>query len=80
MSAAHSEVWSGVVLDTDPAVREFERDPAEYMERKATALRSFDFESVRASLSDTGREQRGALLRRVMSFLSPGDKAQKKAG
>ncbi|MCL3996435.1 MULTISPECIES: hypothetical protein [Streptomyces] len=79
MSTAHSEVWSGVVLDTDPAVREFERDPAEYMKRKATALRSMDFESVRASLSGAS-EPRASLLMRLKTLLSPGDKADKKAG
>ncbi len=79
MSTAHSEVWSGVVLDTDPAVREFERDPAEYMKRKATALRSVDFESVRASLSGS-HEPRTSLLTRLKTLLSSGDKDEKKAG
>ncbi|WP_181794439.1 hypothetical protein [Streptomyces sp. WELS2] len=79
MSTAHSEVWSGVVLDTDPAVREFERDPAEYMKRKATALRSMDFESVRASLSGAS-EPRASFLMRLKTLLSPGDKTGKKAG
>ncbi|MFC5657878.1 hypothetical protein [Streptomyces nogalater] len=79
MSTAHSEVWSGVVLDTDPAVREFERDPAEYMKRKATALRSVDFESVRASLSGSS-EPRASLLMRLKTFLSPGVRGDKQAG
>ncbi|MEU5082374.1 MULTISPECIES: hypothetical protein [Streptomyces] len=49
------------------------------MKRKATALRSMDFESVRASLSGAS-EPRASLLMRLKTLLSPGDKADKKAG
>ena len=67
MGTTRSGVWSGVALETDPAVREFEADPATYMGRKASTLRSGEFESVRARLS---QESQPSLLVRLRTFLT----------
>ncbi|AEW95646.1 MULTISPECIES: hypothetical protein [Streptomycetaceae] len=69
MSTAHvsaGEVWNGIALDTDPRVREFARDPVEYMERRAQALRTGNFEAVRDQLT----KQRHPLIEKFRKALS----------
>ena len=66
VSRTQGTVWSGIALESDSAVREFEEDPAEYMGRKASTLRYGEFESVRAQLS---QEAPPTLLKRMWAAL-----------
>ncbi|MFF7388914.1 hypothetical protein ACFZAE_10770 [Streptomyces scabiei] len=68
------------MLDTDPAVREFEKDPAKYMDKKASELRSGEFEQARARHSDANHEPQVSLLVRLKTLLSAKEKGQKKGG
>jgi len=48
--AGTAGVWSGIALDADPRMREFQADPAAYMEQRASTLRSGDLGEEEARL------------------------------
>lgn len=58
-------VWSGIALEADPRMREFQADPAAYMEQRASTLRSGDFGEEEARLL----KQKNQRLRSALSSL-----------
>ncbi|MER6110264.1 hypothetical protein [Streptomyces hirsutus] len=64
--AAQAGVWSGIALDADPRMREFQADPAAYMEQRASTLRSGDLDKEEARLLKQKNQSFRAALSSVL--------------
>ncbi|MEU8570989.1 hypothetical protein AB0C51_22040 [Streptomyces pathocidini] len=62
-------VWTGHALEVDPRIREFNADPAAYIEQRAETLRSGDFDKEQAELIRQRRQRARAAVRRVLRHL-----------